>query len=137
MTDDARIFLVSVENVLPLWPQWEPLVTRALRGIPTHEPADVRRAVLGEMAHLWAQWTERLEAFVVTEFVNYPRGRWLRLWLAASAPGTDFNSGAFEDALSQWRDVNGCRGFEIIGRMGWLRRFPTAKFEGVIMRTVT
>jgi len=134
---EARIFSVTVENVLPLWPQWEPLLVRALRGSDTHTPMDVRRLVLGEMSHLWIQWSDRIEAFVITEFVNYPRGRWLRLWLAASAPDAELNGGAFEDMLVQWRDANDCRGFELLGRLGWMRRFPHAKLEGVIMRTVT
>ncbi len=131
----TEVFPASVENVIQLWPRWEPLLRRALKGIETHQPIDIRRAVLGEQAHLWVQWTGRLEAFVVTEFVDYPQGRWLRLWLAATADGVEFAQDKFLEVLSAWRDANDCRGFELIGRMGWLRRFPDARFVGVIMRT--
>lgn len=131
----ASVFLVSVENVFALWPQWEPLLVRALKGAETHDPLDIRRMVLGEQAQLWVQWSDRLEAFVVTEFGHYPKGKWLRLFLAASAPDAEFNGDAFEDVLSQFRDSNGCRGYELIGRMGWMRRYKEGRFAGVIMRT--
>ena len=131
------VFMVAVENVMPLWPQWEPLLVRALRGSETHDATDVRRMVLGEQAHLWAQWAGRLEAFVITEFGAYPKGTWLRLWLAGAEPDVSMDDGMFEDALAVWKDAHNCRGYEIIGRMGWLRRFPEARFVGCIMRTDT
>ena len=133
----GAVFPVTVDNVMRLWPHWEPVLKRALRDVETHDPLDVRRMVLGEQAHLWVQWDNRLEAFVVSEFVTYPRGTWLRLWLAASAPDAQMNSDAFEDVLSAWKDANNCRGFEIIGRMGWLKRFPEARFAGAVLRTTT
>lgn len=132
-----KVFPVTVENVMPIWPQWEPLLKIALRNAETHDALDVRRAVLGEQAHLWAQWSDRLEAFVVTEFATYPKGVWLRLWLAGCVHDADFNSEALEDALAAFKDAHNCRGYELIGRMGWLRRFPEARFVGVVMRTTT
>ena len=131
----TRVFRVAVENVMALWPQLEPLLRRALRTMETHDAMDVRRLVLGEQAHLWVQWSGALEGFVVSEFVAYPKGTWLRLWLAAAAPNCELNDQLFEDALSVWRDEANCRGFEVIGRMGWLRRFPEARFVGAVMRT--
>lgn len=134
---EPRVIRVMVENVMPLWPQWEPLLKRALHGIETHDAFDIRRAVLGEAAQLWVQWADALHAFVVSEIVTYPKGSWLRLWLAATAPGVLIEGDKFEDALAEFRDASGCRGFEIIGRMGWLRRFPEARFVGAVMRTTT
>jgi hypothetical protein len=131
------VFMVAVENVMPLWPQWEPLLIRALRGAETHDALDVRRMVLGEQAHLWVQWAGRLEAFVVTEFAHYPKGTWLRLWLTAAAPDCEQDTTMTEDALAVWKDAHNCRGYEVIGRMGWLRRFPEMRFVGAVMRTTT
>ena len=132
-----RVFPVEVENVMALWPKWEPLLKQALRRDETTDALDVRRRVLSEQAHLWVQWSTTLEGFVVTEFANYPKGTWLRLWLAATAPGSVLDDDAFEDVLSAWRDANNCRGFEIIGRMGWAKRFAEARFVGVVLRTTT
>jgi hypothetical protein len=135
--EPGRVFQVAVENVMPLWPLWEPLLVRALRNLDTHNATDVRRAVLGEQAHLWVQWDGTLQAFIVTEFAVYPRGTWLRLWLAGAAQDAPMDDDAFEDALAVWRDAHNCRGYEIIGRMGWLRRFPELRFQGSVMRTTT
>ena len=94
---ESRVYQVGVEKVMPLWPTWEPLLKRALRGVETHDALDVRRAVLGEQAHLWIQWNGSLEAFVVSEFVTYPKGVWLRLWLAASEQDAELRDDLFED----------------------------------------
>jgi len=135
LSQTSRVFQVSVENVMPLWPMWEPMLNRALRQVETHDALDVRRMVLGEQAHLWVQWNDVLEAFVVSEFVTYPKGVWLRLWLAAAAPDAELRDDLFEDTLAVWKDAHNCRGFEVIGRMGWLRRFPEARFCGAVLRT--
>lgn len=132
-----KIFPVAVENVLPIWPEWEPLLVRALRGTETHEPIDVRRMVMAEQAHLWVQWSGRLDAFVVSEFAHYPRGKWLRIWLCAAREDVPLDEEAFVSMLSHCRDANGCRGFEVIGRIGWMRRFPGAQMVGVMLRSTT
>lgn len=130
-----KIFQVSTENIERLWPQLEPLLRRSLRGnddvIGTD---DLRDLLLTEKAQLWVQWGERLEAIIATDIVTYPRGQWLRLFAAATVDGFALDDESFEDVLTQFRDVNDCRGFEVIGRMGWLRRFPEARFVGAVMR---
>lgn len=137
-TIPAKVFPVTPENALGLWPQWEPLLRRAMRDVETHDVMDVRRLVLGEHAQFWIQWrANTLEAFVISEFVTYPKGVWLRLWIAATAPGAVLEEEKFEEVLSQFRDENNCRGFEIVGRMGWARRFRYARFVGVVLRTTT
>jgi len=131
------IVLVSPGNLDALWPHWEPLLKRALRHVETHNAEDVRQVVADGYAQLWVQWSGTLEAFIVSEIVNYPRGRWLRLWLASTADGAILDDDRFEDATAEFRDAEDCKGYEIIGRLGWLRRFRDLRFEGAIMRTTT
>jgi hypothetical protein len=132
----ASVFRVAVENVTPIWPQVEPLVVRALCGQPTHDAEDVRRMLLGNAAQLWIQWAERVEAICVSEFVAYPKGIWVRVWLVGADPVAKMTDAGFADAIEHWREANGCRGIEAIGRLGWLRRYPQVKFVGAVMRTV-
>lgn len=131
----TQVFRVSQENVTPLWPQAEPLIERALHGSVTHDVEDIRKMILGGAAHLWAQWSDWLEAIAVSEFAPYPRGIWVRVWLAAVADGARFDDAKFFAVLDHWREMHGCRGFEAIGRLGWLRRVPGARFIGAVMRT--
>lgn len=129
-----RIFLVARENIDPLWPQAEPLIASAIAPIPTHTTDDVRQMLHGNAAQLWAQWGEQLEACVVTEFVHYPRGTWVRIWIAGAHPDAKWDGHGFHKAVDGWRDLHGCRGFEAIGRHGFLRLFPGLRAEGVLMR---
>lgn len=104
----------------------------------THEPDDVRDILLTNKAQLWVQWniTEaKIEAAFVTEFVGYPMGVWIRLWLGGAAHDAKVDYKAVEGALTIWARQNCCRGFEIVGRHGWLRKFPSAVVEGLCLRT--
>lgn len=131
-----EVVLVRNDNLPRIWPHWQPLLKRALRGNEdTYEPTDIYQAALQGMAQLWIQWSGRLEAFVVSELAVYPRGSWMRLWLAATNDDAEFDQDGFEEKLAEWKDANDCKGFEVIGRMGWLRRFPEARYIGVVMRT--
>lgn len=127
---EARVFKVAVENIMPLWPQLQPLLALILPMMQTHNEEDIRKILLGQMGHLWIQWSDRVEALVVSEFAAYPRGVWVRAWLAAAYPGAKFNGDAFFSALSDWAVAHRCRGLEGGGRIGWLRKFPNARMEG-------
>lgn len=130
------IVLIAPATLDALWPHWEPLLKRALRHVETHNSDDVRELVSEGYAQLWVQWSgSALEAFIVSEVVTYPRGKWLRLWLAATADGALMDNERFEDATSEFRDAEECKGYEIIGRLGWLKRFRDLRFEGAVMRT--
>jgi len=104
----------------------------------THEPNDVRDILLTQKAQLWVQWniTEaKIEAAFVTEFIGYPMGVWIRLWLGGAAHDAKVDYQAVERALTNFARQNSCRGFEIVGRHGWLRKFPSAVVEGLCLRT--
>lgn len=131
---EARVFKVAVENIMPLWPQLQPLLARVLPMIKTHNEEDIRKLLLGQMAQLWIQWSDRVEAFLVSEFAAYPRGVWVRAWLAAAAPDAKFSDSGFFVALSDWAEAHKCRGLEGGGRIGWLRKFPGATLEGIHAR---
>jgi hypothetical protein len=131
-----NIFKVWPENVNALWPQIAPLLTPALAVSSTHEPEDVRKAVMSGKAQLWVQMGEHnlVEATVTTEFVDYPSGVFVRVWSAGAHPEHRMNTEGFLPILTEFGHRNGCIGFEAIGRHGWLRKIPQARVEGLIMR---
>lgn len=111
------------------------MVARALRGTPTHTVEDVRRMLMAQTAHLWIQGGAPIEAMAITEFAAYPQGVWLRVWLGASRDDeTPYDTEAFVNATRQWYQYHHCRGFEVIGRQGWMKRVPGARAEGFVMR---
>jgi len=129
------VMRVMPENVMRLWPQLEDLFLPALAMTSTHSADDVRRALMSMQAQLWAQMDETtVEAACTTEFVNYPAGMYIRVWHAGARRDRRMNDDAFYRVLNDWREANGCVGFEAVGRHGWLRKFPKARVEGLIMR---
>jgi hypothetical protein len=130
-----RILKVWPENVTALWPQIEPLLIPALAVSSTHEPEDVRRAVMTGSAQLWVQMVDDVvEAVVTTEFVNYPLGVFVRVFTAGARPDHKMDTAGFLPILTEFAQRNGCVGFEAIGRHGWLRKIPNARVEGLVMR---
>lgn len=135
MSETATIFRVMPENVTPLWPQIERLLMPSLLLVSTHTADDIRRSIMSMKCQLWAQIEgETVEAVATTEFVDYPAGMYVRVWLAGAAKNARMAEDEFFRVLDIWRTGHGCIGFEAIGRHGWLRKFPGARAEGLIMR---
>ena len=130
------VFRVAIENVSAIWQEVEPLVQKALRTEPTHDVDDVRSAILSNQANLWVQRSDHIEGVVVTEFVSYPRGLALRVWLAGARDEDRGAHALFQARLYQWAKMNRCKWIEAVGRAGWLRRVPGFTYSGVVMRMV-
>jgi hypothetical protein len=131
------IYRVAPNDLAVLWPQVAPLVVAALRGTPTHDAEDVRKTILAGNATLFVQFRDnRVEAIVVTEFVTFPKGVWINMWLLAAAdPHVPLSIEAFHPVLEVFRIHNGARGFQYCGgRHGWLKRFPNLVVEGINTR---
>lgn len=75
-----------------------------------------------------------LVSAAVSEFVEYPAGLYVRVWLAGAVPERKMDMDAFVETLDRWRIANGCVDFEWIGRHGWLKVFPWARVCGLMMR---
>ena len=131
---DHTIIRVAPENITPLWPQVEPLMQLGIHGVPTHTTEDVRHQLMSMAAHLWIQWADRVEAVCVTQFMAYPTGVWLRVWLGAVYPQHKFDTQGFYNTVTAFRRANNCRGLEVVGRVGWMKLFPQARLEGVLLR---
>lgn len=126
-------------NVIKLWPVVSELIRPAVALSSTHSVPDVHRALLTMKAQLWVQLQDDMakpSAAVITEWVDYPAGLFLRCWLAGADRDVPLDSEGFLEELDKLRVASGAIGFEAIGRYGWLGRFPNARPEGIIMRLV-
>lgn len=131
------IFRIYPDNVEPLWNQIEPLIAPAIATASTHETEDVREMLLSGQSQLWAQMEgDVVQAIVATEFVTYPNGPFVRVWIAGARKDTPMDVQGFYDLLVDWAKRHRCAGFEAVGRHGWLRRVPNARVEGLVMRVV-
>jgi len=117
----TMVYPTNIENV---WKQSLPLLIPAINLHNTHSAEDVYKACMCGNAQLWIQWTDKVEAAVITEFVSYPKSLWFRLWLAGALKGSEILWDKFWETLSEFAKKNNCKGIEDCGREGWIHYAP-------------
>lgn len=111
---------------LPLvWPLARPHLMRALdrEGSGRYLPEDILRALLDAKARLWVAWNARentIDAAVVTETIDFPRKRELRIWLVGGRNMRGWVKAA-EKMLEAFARAEGCAFLTGAMRRGWLR----------------
>lgn len=108
-----------------MWPHVRDHIKRALdrEGSGRYEPSDILIALMQEKAKLWVVWnseTKTADAAVVTELVQYPRARDLRIQIVG---GRDMKAWVFDarDTLEEYARSLGCRFISGSMRKGWIR----------------
>lgn len=134
MTNEI-ITMVYPANILPIWESTAELLKPAIELNDTHSVEDVRKMALCGNTQLWIQWSDKVDAAVVTEFVNYPKGVWFRFWLAGARKGAEVLWEKFFDTLVAFAKANNCHGIEDCGRIGWNKYCPEqVKMIGTVRR---
>lgn len=113
--------MVFPANVSKTWPHVAPLLARAVERMKTHDTEDVRKMILSGNAHLWIQWSDGADAAGVTQFINYPKGLWLRIWLAGARDGVKVLWPEFQKHIIEFAHANNCAGIRHEGRNGWMK----------------
>lgn len=119
-----RVFMINNINVPNIWSQIEPILEPAIKLFGTHELEDVRKSIMCGNSHLWAELDIEAKAAAVTEFVSYPKGLWLRIWLFGVKNGVNAAWEEFEKNIIEFAKLSKCIGIEHYGREGWQRRDP-------------
>ena len=135
-----RIFDVAPGNVAFLWSQIRPHIERALDrdGSGRYLPDDVLRFAVKGTVQIWIAWnpeTHEIDAAIVTEIINYPRLRELRLWLIG---GSNMKAWVREaiDTLEAFGRAHNCV-YAIGGmRKGWMRIGQGYRQTGVTFEKV-
>ncbi|CAM6001449.1 unnamed protein product [Sphagnum balticum] len=112
---------LSVMNVAALWPQIEELLKLDKSLGLTHNLNDIHKMIMAHRVDVWIQFYKPfncLEALVITEFVNYPRGLFLRAWIACCLPTAKLDDEAFYHLISNWASNNNCIGMQAVGGGG-------------------
>lgn len=125
MMEKAFVTLVYAEHVNKAWPQASALLKPAVDRIMTHDIEDVRKMILAGKAQLWVQYnseTKAIDAALVSEFENFPKGLFLNVWLYGVAKGKEALEAEFEQHMFNLADANQCVGIKHTGRKGWLQR---------------
>jgi len=131
-----RAFPIHSTAAESVWHQALPLVERALE----HDngrvaSADLLVKIRERDMQLWFGVDgDELRMVAITEICVWPQMRVARFVLLA---GEDFEGWwAFAKPMFQaWAKAEGCKQFEVGGRMAWLRKLRGWTLDAVIMRT--
>lgn len=108
-----------------MWPHVREYIGSALKrdGSGRYEPADILAALLQGRARLWVAWnaaTKTADAAIVTETIDYPRLRELRIWLVGGRDLKTWGRVA-RDTLERFARDQGCAVMAGGMRRGWVR----------------
>ena len=132
MNQETVITMIYPANIAQIWSEVEPLLEPAVSITGTHNCEDVYQSLMGGKSQLWVQWSGKVDAAVVTEFISYPRGLWFRFWLAGALKGAEVLWKKFYEILYDFAEKAKCRGIEDCGRGGWDFYAPHAKKIGTL-----
>ncbi len=122
---EGRCCDVPIAHVEALWPQVKPFIVRVLDRdeVGRYRPVDVLRSILDGTTRLWVSWNpdeKAVEAAVVTEIIQFPRVKELRIWIVG---GNNMRAWVYEmrDMIEAFARSEGC--VVMVGglRPGWLR----------------
>ena len=127
----CSIFGVPAQDVEALWPKVETFVAAALeesRGELSLE--DVRTNLLERYMQLWVLYeeaSEKLKGCVVTQIIDYPQKRYLRVVILG---GFDLSEWVGNwDFIELWARHQKCHGVESYTRRGFVRKLKDAGFS--------
>lgn len=132
-----RMFCLSPTDVTTetIWSDMEPLLSRFAAATGEASPDQIRNGVAQEMLQLWGlQDAERVRAVTITELSDTPRGLLCTIRIAASDDSVPPPiQERMLDTIANWAREKGCVALRIVGRKGWLKRFPQFKQTAIVM----
>lgn len=137
MTDaHRRVWSVHSTAAESVWYQALPLIERALEHDNGRVSAgDLLNDIKAKDKQLWLG-AERgtLKIVAITELVMWPQFNVCRFVLLA---GEDFDGwwSFARPIFESWAKAEGCRQFEVRGRLGWARKLKGWSLDHVVMRT--
>ena len=116
---------MPIEHVGALWPHVRGYLADALARdrAGRYLPADVLHEILHGRVKLWIEWnneTGQVDAAVITEIINYPQLRELRIWLVGGRNMTTWAKPALA-MVEDFARAEGCRLVSGGLRKGWAR----------------
>jgi hypothetical protein len=116
-----------------IWGDIEELFRRFAAKTGEISPEQVRQAAADSQLQIWGlQDAERVHAVAVTEISDTPRGYLCTVRIACGQAPKALQERLL-DSIGAWAREMNCFGVRIVGRRGWLRRFPRFKQTAVVM----
>ena len=97
---------------------------------------DIHKLILEKKMQLWGIHDGELKAVMVTEVIEYPRQKRVRVVLIGGSEMDTWLEVAVE-AMDRFKELNGADGIEILGRKGWVKTLAQhgyKEYETVIIK---
>lgn len=113
---------VPIEHLSFIWPRARPFVVKALERDDSgrYEAEDILRLLISGDARLWVAWDDAVQAAIITQIIQYPRLRELRIWLVGGGNMKSWVNEATE-LLEGFGRASGCALIAGGMRRGWVR----------------
>lgn len=130
----TEILSIPAPMARDVWITAGPLLAESIamsRG--RYEPRDVLEFCENGQMQLWLMATDKIAAAAVTEIVNYPRKRVVRVVFAGGSLAKEWCD-EFDAALEAFGRSWGCSATEASGRRGWKRLLDAEQLAVFVTR---
>lgn len=130
-----RMFCLSASDVMTdtIWGDVLPFFEHFAERTGEISPDQVRQGAANSDLQVWGlQDSERVHAVAVTEISATPRGHICTIRVAAGHAPRPIQERLL-DSITSWAKEIGCVTVRIVGRRGWMRRFPRFRQTAVVM----
>ena len=119
-----KVSMVPPEYVVECWEHVKGYLAGSIQyTYGRFELEDILTAITDHDHQLWVAFDEERDyGAVVTNFMEYPRKKYVNLVFAGGVEGHRWKASMLE-LLQHWAYDNGCEGIESIGRPGWSKIF--------------
>lgn len=130
-----RMFCLSAADCTTetIWSDLLPCLEHFERVTGEISADQVRDGAISEAMQVWGlQDAECVRLVAVTEIAKTPGGLICTVRMASGSAPRAYQERLL-DEIGWWARSLGCRCVRLVGRKGWLRRFPRLKQVGVVM----
>lgn len=127
-----RIFALDSTQIVKTWPDYRALFERFERVTGEMTAEQIREEAINGTMQIWGlQDDEKVHAVLATQIIETARGNVCQI-LAAVGDSPVGYQGRLLSEVGTWAKSLDCRAVRLLGRKGWMRRFPFFRQTGVV-----
>ena len=127
-----RLFVLNGDQVESTWNDYRHLFEQFERATGEMTAEQVKAGAIDSTLQIWGlQDSEKVHGVVATEVIQTARGLICCIRAACGSAPRALQARLL-DEIGRWARGTGCEAVRLVGRKGWLKRFPLFKQTGVV-----
>lgn len=125
-----KVTMIPTDHVALWWDRVKPLLEKAAEyTYGRYDVDDILDSITDYGYTLWVAFDEDgIKGVVVTNFVVYPRKKFVNLAFCGGSEGLEWKDPMLK-LLQHWAHDNQCDGLEATARLGWAKIFKSDGYE--------